>query len=495
MKPTFPSRNVAVALGALFTLPALAVQTPQPTTGEILLNQTITAASQSNPYVALQPGGFAAIWEDASSTNLRASIFDNAGGLTVPEFTVRFSAFEPGIATAADGSIITSASDGDADGNGVFFQLFSSAGAVGFFSAVNTTTAGSQSDTRVASRPNGDYAVVWQSPDADGSGVFLRLFQANGTPITGEIAVNTTTGNDQDTAAVAVADDGRVFVAWESLGQDGSSLGISARIFDATGAALGAEIPVNTFTANAQDDPRIACDPAGNFVVVWESSSQDGDGDGIYAQRFSRTGAKIGPETLVNTTTAGSQTTPVVGVGPDGTFVVAWESSDADGDGVFFQRFDLLANVRRGVETAANLTIVNDQDTPDIVLGSGRRMVLAWESVGQDGSNEGCYARLYTLEPPNASTGQPLVRVKGPARRVVKKNRLVLRGTALDNGAVAQVQLKLDKKPFRSKGVTGTESWKTTVRLKPGKNRVILRARDNEGEFSAPKRLVITRAS
>ena len=45
-------------------------------------------------------------------------------------------------------------------------------------------------------------------------------------------------------------------------------------------AGLGASF-VAVSGANAQQNASVAADPAGNFVVTWQSSGQDGDGWGV----------------------------------------------------------------------------------------------------------------------------------------------------------------------------------------------------------------------
>ena len=54
-------------------------------------------------------------------------------------------------------------------------------------------------------------------------------------------------------------------------------------------------------------------DDAGNFVVAWTSTSQDGSGYGIYAQRYDSGGSPLGGEFRVNTLTSGSQAYPIGG--------------------------------------------------------------------------------------------------------------------------------------------------------------------------------------
>ena len=55
----------------------------------------------------------------------------------------------------------------------------------------------------------------------------------------------------------------------------------------AQGDPLGSEFRVNTYTTNDQRIPSVAADSSGNFVVVWRSDTQDGDGFGVFGQRYS----------------------------------------------------------------------------------------------------------------------------------------------------------------------------------------------------------------
>ena len=86
---------------------------------------------------------------------------------------------------------------------------------------------------------------------------------------------------------MAIAPSGNFVVTWSSFLQDGSGYGIFGQRYDATGATVGDEFQVNTFTSSNQIYPSSAIDPSGNFVVVWSSFSQDGSGYGIFGQRYS----------------------------------------------------------------------------------------------------------------------------------------------------------------------------------------------------------------
>jgi hypothetical protein len=53
----------------------------------------------------------------------------------------------------------------------------------------------------------------------------------------------------------------------------------------------------------------------GSFAVAWESFTQDGSDQGIFAQRFTSSGAKSGAERQVNATTQGIQNQAAVAIG------------------------------------------------------------------------------------------------------------------------------------------------------------------------------------
>ena len=91
----------------------------------------------------------------------------------------------------------------------------------------------------------------------------------------------------------------------------------------ASAQPVGSEFQVNTFTSGAQV-PRItnavAADANGNFVVVWHSIFQDGSGFGVFGQRYDSTGARVGAEFRVNSYTTGDQLWPAVASDASRTF-------------------------------------------------------------------------------------------------------------------------------------------------------------------------------
>ena len=110
---------------------------------------------------------------------------------------------------------------------------------------------------------------------------------------------------------------------------------------------MGAEFLVNTFTTDYQRNSSVASDSSGNFVVVWQSLSQDGFDYGVFGQRYASSGAAAGAEFRVNAYTSSYQLVARVASDPLGSFVVVWESGGQDGSlrGVFGQRYGRILPV------------------------------------------------------------------------------------------------------------------------------------------------------
>jgi len=117
--------------------------------------------------------------------------------------------------------------------------------------------------------------------------VYGRRFDNSGPPSYGEFRVNSFTTGTQDEAVVSVDAGGNFVIVWKSAGQDGHADGIFGQRYLVTGDPLGLEFRANTYTTQGQSGPAVAADPAGNFIVVWTSDTQDGSGAGVFGQRYS----------------------------------------------------------------------------------------------------------------------------------------------------------------------------------------------------------------
>ncbi len=305
------------------------------------------------------------------------------------------------VALAANGSSVVVFTDYGSTGGDVFAQRYDAFGAtIGGLIAVNTSTLNGQDYAAVAMAADGRFVVVWSDngQDGDGLGIYARVFDASGSAVTSEFQVNAVSVGSQDSAAVAMANDGSFAVTFTSF-QAGSNE-IVVRRFAASGAAIGGDVMVNSTSLNEQLAPAIAMHTDGSFVVVWMSYADDDalPSYGIYGQRFSSTGVALGGEFLINTTTAFDQTSPTIGMDGAGKFTVAWGSDQQDADGsygIFARQFD-ANGVALGSEFQIHTTTTSTQSDPSIAVRSDGQFVVTWESFGHDAPGTlGIYARRF----------------------------------------------------------------------------------------------------
>ena len=267
---------------------------------------------------------------------------------------------------------------------------------------VNTYTTGTQRFGSIAANEGYLFFVTWESAGQDGSqyGVFGQRYEGfTPAPLGGEFQINTYTTSDQSSPEVASDPAGHFVVVWQSAGQDGDGLSVFGQRYSSAGVPLGGEFRVNTFTTLAQGFADVAAN-AGGFMVVWQSAGQDGSGYGVFGQRYSSTGTPLGGEFRVNTYTTGAQRAPAVAVNSGG-FVVVWESfdQDANGYGIFGQRY-ASTGTPLGGEFRVNTYTTGNQRSP-AVDGPIGEFAVVWQSDGQDGSSDGVFGQRY------ASTGTP----------------------------------------------------------------------------------------
>jgi hypothetical protein len=281
-----------------------------------------------------------------------AQRFDASGAprganFRVNTFTTSYQT-HPAVAVDNAGNfvVVWSSLGQDGYGLGVFGQRYDSGGTPrGGEFRVNTYTTSDQAIPALSTAANGDFVVAWYSvgQDGDAIGVFAQRFAASGIPQGAEFRVNTYTTGNQISPSISHDAAGNFLVAWMGESQDGSDLGVFGRRFDSTGAPRGGEFQVNTYTTYAQSFPAVQAAPDGGFVVAWQSI-QDGSSDGIFGQRYASSGIRQGGEFRINSFTTSTQGIPVIGGDPSGNMIVSWASYGQDGnaDGIYAQRFGLL---------------------------------------------------------------------------------------------------------------------------------------------------------
>jgi hypothetical protein len=171
----------------------------------------------------------------------------------------------------------------------------------------------------------------------------------------------------------------------------------ATRPYASSGVPVGPEFRINTYTTDYQLRPSVAKDAAGNFVVVWHSSFQEGQGPLVFGQRYSAAGAPLGTEFRVSRSSTNSDDSPDVASDADGNFVVTWKNEQAPPPirGIHAQRF-ASSGVPLGPEFRVNTFVTNYQDRPSVASDSIGNFVVTWQSYGQDGSGNGIFGQRYS---------------------------------------------------------------------------------------------------
>ena len=358
------------------------------------------------PDVAMDANGnFTVTWhkiEDAASnTYVYAQRFNANGTKEGPEFQINgttFHQYNPAIAMSANGDFII-VWDGPGNGEnseGIFGQRFDAAGnPTGAELHINDETAGSQKFPDIALASSGNFVVVWEDAN-DGSeqGVNAGKFDANGNELVNEFRVNDWTTGAQNAPKVVMAADDSFAVSWQSFGQDGDGYGIYGQRFDELGGFKGDEFQVNSYTTSAQKNPAIAMDNRGDIIIAWQSNEQLGLD--IYAQRYL---FGTGDEFRVNTVIDNLQASPSIGIDSDGDFVVAWYSRNQNSsfDHIYAQRFNAQGS-KLGSEFRVSSTKTFDQRFPKIAMNNEGNFVIIWESESQNQNSSEIYGRRYTAD-------------------------------------------------------------------------------------------------
>jgi len=191
---------------------------------------------------------------------------------------------------------------------------------------------------------------------------------------------------------------GEVLIAWESMGEDGDGVGVYGRVLNSDGTLGNSPYALNTNVAGDQVAPVVVGNHGGTrFLACWESFGRDAAGTwGIYCQRFN-TGiiAPVGSDFSPHVVVSGDQVHPAIAPVSDGGFLIAWDSPNVDSGGTAVQmRRYTAAGTPVGARIVANRTTVNDQQRPFLISGAGDDYVIGWQSMGQDGSDQGVFFRV-----------------------------------------------------------------------------------------------------
>ncbi len=339
-------------------------------------------------------------------SEIMTRVFDEDGLEVAPERIVydsvmSYAQTQPTVAGSAAGFVVAwNSEEQDGEGDGIFARRFDVDGAAIDLTTVpvNTTTAGYQRQPAVAMATSGTWVAAWngQSTTAGStSDVYARIFPASGLPGS-ELVLNSTTTNVQERPALAVLPFANDFVAvWQSRSQDGDGLGIFARKFGLDGTAKTVEFPVNSRTAGDQRNPTVAVSQTNQVAICWESVGHITAGKPAVACQYLRTAdlLPVGNEFLPFSW-ADEQASPTIRFLANGQLAVAYHTLGLDSASYAVQLVRVTnAGVPVGPRLNANRMWAESQSRP-FVVPLDDRFFVGWQSHLQDGSAGGIYFRI-----------------------------------------------------------------------------------------------------
>lgn len=379
---------------------------------------------------------------------------------SIAEFQVNMHSagkqYGTGVDSWTDGSfavVWSGAGEGVADG--VWVRRFNANGEASTGDLwVDETGTGTRTQARVRTDKSGRYIVVWRRGE-----IYSRLYDADNQPLTGIVLVSTNDGSGTHTEpTVDFFSDGSHVIMWhmnnsvftqrflptgakvgsnfvisQGTGRtpsvralasdevvatyhryaDGSGNGIFARYLNNEFTPYANQYLVNQTTNKNQEVGVLGLLPDDVLVAIWSSDQQDGSATGVFGQRFSPDGSKIGVEFQASTYTKGAQgglwaqnnkileyRRTALATFAGGGFVVVWESHDQVPGGlwdVFGQRLDNESQ-HVGVEFPVNTFTAGIQETCSVATLPGGGIVVTWASADQDGSGHGVFAQRFDAQ-------------------------------------------------------------------------------------------------
>jgi Ca2+-binding RTX toxin-like protein len=269
------------------------------------------------------------------------------------------------------------------------------------------------------------FVAVWDANGTDNSDIFMRVYNADGSERGGIVPVNVSNLGVQELTRIEVLEGGKFVISWQSASPNDTGFDIRAQMFNADGSRFGGEFRVNSTLDANQYDATVTALTNGGFAVVWTSDGQDGSGQGIYAQRYSASGAKVGGEILVTATIDGDQSQPTTTALENGSFIVSWSQPDGAGMGIFSRTF-APPTTFTGTATSAQ-EIIEGTSSNEVILAAPGTLGFGDQIHGREGTDRITLTKagMLDLVAPSAITGiEQLYGSSGDDTFVVSQARL-----------------------------------------------------------------------
>lgn len=193
---------------------------------------------------------------------------------------------------------------------------------------------GDQMQPCLSLNDQGGYLVTQDnSIDGNGLGIRARRYYSDLSASRWTFQVNSESGGEQQNGKVAILADGGAFFAWQGSTDRGNR--IFVRAMRADGQFVALDQRASAEAVGNQTDPVVTALNDQTVVVAWSEMKRDGHMHGIFAQRFSPTGERLGGTFQVNQNYTQSQRSPALAALSNGHFAVAWVQEFAGTESIY----------------------------------------------------------------------------------------------------------------------------------------------------------------
>jgi Ca2+-binding RTX toxin-like protein len=247
-------------------------------------------------------------------------------------------------------------------------QVFSNTNApLGTSFVVDNTNLNARTLPIAATLSNGNVVVAWTNAALSSPfGISYRVYNDAGNAVSAEqtLGPNGNFGQSSAVSSIAALSNGGFALAYVERNTNTSQQTGIVLAADQAGSMLASAVYSQQPT-NSSFIADIAGLPNGGAVLTYSDVNADGSSTGITAILFNASGNMVGSPTLVNTTTALDQAVPSVSVLTNGDFVVAWidgsgTGGDTSGTAIRSQIFDVNYTNAAPVAVADTFSVTGD---------------------------------------------------------------------------------------------------------------------------------------
>jgi len=296
---------------------------------------------------------------------------------------------------------------------------------------ISVPTPAAQVQSANASSTNGSSVVVWTDFSHGDAQISGQLFNSRGGKVGPVMDLASAAGLYEEQPSVAMDAHGDFVVSWTQFFPNGHST-VLAQQFNAAGATVGGVVPVAVGTF-AQTSSSVAMDAKGDFVVSYTRDTNNNNPD-IFAKLYNTNDQLLNVVTVAGTSL--DEDLSSVAMSPDGRFDVAYQvqvsSTHVE---VMASRYTASGGLLEQATIANNAPL---SESPKIAMDNQGNAVIAyqtwngsnWDVAAHRLSNTGVLGNEINVGSTSANETSPSVALEGNAGAFV---------VAYDSGAGVKV--------------------------------------------------------